>query len=306
MEFRLEEDEVYFREEEEYGIIYSKKNKSFFKIPALIAQELRELKKQEKNTHNPNLSSLFDISKLRRIELIMSTACNLKCKYCFASGGNYNQEISSIKLSVLDKVIDLIEASKNIQEIVLFGGEPTLAEKEIEYLCNSLERKRIMIKYKMVTNLYQISDKMIDLINKYNIILTISLDGPEYINNKNRVARDGGNVYQRVLHNYKRLNTKGVKIKAIEATYTLSHKEAGITKEKLKESFNQVFEVEDIYIVDDLNEKKSDLYRESDSSFQKKELEAHDRLFLANYFLINRKKCGICDSGISSICIDPQ
>ena len=182
MEFRLEEDEVYFREEEEYGIIYSKKNKSFFKIPALIAQELRELKKQEKNTHNPNLSSLFDISKLRRIELIMSTACNLKCKYCFASGGNYNQEISSIKLSVLDKVIDLIEASKNIQEIVLFGGEPTLAEKEIEYLCNSLERKRIMIKYKTVTNLYQISDKMIDLINKYNIILTISLDGPEYIN----------------------------------------------------------------------------------------------------------------------------
>ena len=95
-----------------------------------------------------------------------------------------------------------------------------------------------MIKYKTVTNLYQISDKMIDLINKYNIILTISLDGPEYINNKNRVARDGGNVYQRVLHNYKRLNTKGVKIKAIEATYTLSHKEAGITKEKLKESFN--------------------------------------------------------------------
>lgn len=48
MEFRLEEDEVYFREEEEYGIIYSKKNKSFFKIPALIAQELRELKNRRK------------------------------------------------------------------------------------------------------------------------------------------------------------------------------------------------------------------------------------------------------------------
>ena len=46
------------------------------KVP--MPQELRELKKQEKNTHNPNLSSLFDISKLRRIELIMSTACNLK------------------------------------------------------------------------------------------------------------------------------------------------------------------------------------------------------------------------------------
>ena len=67
-----------------------------------------------------------------------------------------------------------------------------------------------MIKYKMVTNLYQISDKMIDLINKYNIILTISLDGPEYINNKNRVARDGGNVYQRVLHNPKSIQKVGL------------------------------------------------------------------------------------------------
>lgn len=306
MKFRPKEDEVYFCENEEYGIMYSRKNKSFSKISFEQVIKLRELKNQELHDLNLNRSSQFDASKLTRVELIMSTACNLKCNYCFANGGNYNQEINNIPFLVIDKIIELITNSKNIQEIILFGGEPTLAEKEIEYLCKNLEQKGKFLKYKMVTNLYRISDHLIDVIKKYNIILTVSLDGPEWVNNKNRIARNGGNVYQNVINNIKQLKIKGVNIKAIEATYTSAHIEAGIKKEELKKFFNETFKVEDIYIVDDLNNNENNLDQEIKNFFQKKELEVSDRYFLSNYFLKTTKKCGICNSGISSICIDPQ
>ncbi|EOS59775.1 hypothetical protein C815_02015 [Firmicutes bacterium M10-2] len=45
------------------------------------------------------------------------------------------------------------------------------------------------------------------MIKKYKIILTVNLDGPEEVNNKNRISRDGGNVYKSN-EEYRKIRTK--------------------------------------------------------------------------------------------------
>lgn len=90
----------------------------------------------------------------------MTTSCNLECKYCFANEGNYNCKIQNIKKEVLDKVIEWVQDNRNsIQEIIFFGGEPTLEEDEIDYFYRSLNGLEKDISYKMVTNLYRLTSR---------------------------------------------------------------------------------------------------------------------------------------------------
>lgn len=76
------------------------------------------------------------------------------------------------------------------------------------------------------------------MIKKYKIILTVSLDGPEEVNNKNRISRDGGNVYIKVMKNIERLEQNGIRIQAIEATYTKNHYDARINQKDLMDFFS--------------------------------------------------------------------
>ncbi|EOS59774.1 hypothetical protein C815_02014 [Firmicutes bacterium M10-2] len=159
MRFNLEDIDAYYRENEKFGILFDRKRRKFYKISDCEARKIKE----EKNLRifdSESRLGLFDKSLISRVELIMTTSCNLECKYCFANEGNYNCKIQNIKKEVLDKVIEWVQDNRNsIQEIIFFGGEPTLAEDEIDYFCRSLNGLEKDISYKMVTNLYRLTPR---------------------------------------------------------------------------------------------------------------------------------------------------
>ena len=66
--------------------------------------------------------------------------CNLRCKYCFASTGNFGGERTMMSPEVGKKAIDfLLQHSKNRRnlEVDFFGGEPMMnfdtVEEIVEY-----------------------------------------------------------------------------------------------------------------------------------------------------------------------------
>lgn len=66
-------------------------------------------------------------SVVKALCLHISHDCNLRCKYCFASTGNFGGERTMMSSEVGKKAIDfLIEKSKNRRnlEVDFFGGEP--------------------------------------------------------------------------------------------------------------------------------------------------------------------------------------
>ncbi|WP_305151827.1 radical SAM/SPASM domain-containing protein [uncultured Dubosiella sp.] len=249
----------------------------------------------------------LDKTKIEKVEIILTNACNLKCTYCFANGGSYNKPKRKISKDILNSIIKFIREN-NVKEVVFFGGEPSLAEEEIKYFCDLLNLYNLKPRLKMVSNLYFISDALIDLIKDNNIILTGSLDGPEDINNINRKAYDNGNVYQRVTKNIFSLKEAGIHISAIEATITKEHRNLGYDKKFIEKYLQDTFGVSTIYIEDDINESDYLDLIESHYVGKSNSVILNDKVRLkrmvANYFGKYQRTCGLCDAGRRNICID--
>lgn len=118
-----------------------------------------------------------------------------------------------------DKIIRFINTSEELQDIeyiTFFGGEPLLNPGIIEYICEGTQKKNVG--YLLQTNGTLVNENIIRILKKYNVILTISLDGPEQVNDFNRVDKNGEGTYKRILSNIQLLRENGVMPKAIEAT----------------------------------------------------------------------------------------
>ena len=72
-----------------------------------------------------------------RALLIATGACSIHCRYCFRR--EYPYEEASISDNNLDAVIDYLQNHKNIQEIILSGGDPlTLSNRRLGKLLDKL------------------------------------------------------------------------------------------------------------------------------------------------------------------------
>lgn len=153
------------------------------------------------------------------VKIHVSNACNLKCKYCYAHGGNYGGADSLMDMKTAKRVVEFINTSpemRNLQYITFFGGEPLMNPEVIEYICDQTKHRNVT--YLLQTNGTIISEKIIDILKKYQIVLTISLDGPKEVNDFNRVDKYGNGTYEKIMNNIMMLQKNNVDVKAIEAT----------------------------------------------------------------------------------------
>lgn len=96
---------------------------------------------------------------------------------------------------------------QKIEMITFFGGEPTAYPETIRAVCEVCEQMYVAGKlseipqFSMITNCASLSPACIDIIRRYHIKLTISLDGPQCINDSLRVDKSGHGTFERVLKN---------------------------------------------------------------------------------------------------------
>ncbi len=138
--------------------------------------------------------------------------CNLRCKYCFASTGEYGGKRALMSAEVGKKAIDyLLKYSygrKNL-ELDFFGGEPTMnfdAVKEVVAYARSKEKEYGKnFRFTITTNGVLLDDDKIDFINRemYNCVL--SLDGRKEINDAIRPTANGKGSYDLIVPKYQKL-----------------------------------------------------------------------------------------------------
>ena len=205
----------------QYGILYHTPSKNIMKCNVETAKFLKEQIQNdfiEKYVHD-YLTSTFGYSndetiniELKRIQIMVSSICNLNCIYCYANGGNYGYKEEIMRYEVADKIIEFIKKNiDSVSEIDFFGGEPIIGYKIIIYICDKLKEENLKLNYTMVSNLTMLPEEFISYIKRYNISITVSLDGPKEITDYLRLPKSGSDsTYEKVKNNIERLSREEV------------------------------------------------------------------------------------------------
>ncbi len=201
---------------------------------------------------------------ISRITLHISNDCNLRCKYCYASGGNYKQKRGLMTQQTASQFIDFcVETFEKVENIVFFGGEPFLNPHIIEYVCSEFKRRYEEGKidyipyFGAITNGTLNSGKTIELIKKHFSFLTLSIDGPKEINDLNRIDSLGKGSYQRIADFIKTVKSLPNLDLKYEATFTKQHLEMGFTHQMLMDFFKKEFGLEGEVVNEHSLEKES-------------------------------------------------
>lgn len=207
--------------------------------------------------------------KIQRITLHIANDCNLRCKYCYASGGTYNQSRGLMTPETAVRFVDFCcENFEEVSNIVFFGGEPFLNMPIIELVCELFHKYFdngkicYLPKFGAITNGTILSDKTFYLIERYFSFLTISIDGPKFINDLNRVFPNGEGSFDRIDKFIKKVkNFPNLQI-GIESTFTKSHIKAGHTHESIKNFINSTYNLP-VDVVDEIEIDKDVMMQEN-------------------------------------------
>jgi uncharacterized protein len=140
----------------------------------------------------------------------VTSRCNLNCSYCYMYNKgdlSYLQQPKVMPVAVVDAAIERIRAYSSASgtrrvSIILHGGEPLLAGqtffRRFVEKANSELKPDIQPVFNMQTNGALLDQSWLALLRELDIRFGISLDGPESINDANRVDHRGRGSYARV------------------------------------------------------------------------------------------------------------
>lgn len=192
---------------------------------------------------------------LSRLTINTTQVCNLACKYCYAQGGDYGGP--SIRIPphlAIRKLREAARTHRHIDLVQFIGGEPLLnlgVMKAVSAEVDALVSEKLLDnkpKLSAVTNLTFLSDSHLELFQRQEFRLVVSIDGPAAIHDALRPTRGGKGSHATIMRNLSRLTQFGIPYD-IECTYTYRHYEAGITIVDLLVYFSERTKAEEINVV---------------------------------------------------------
>lgn len=184
-----------------------------------------------------------DNGYVSRIMLCISNDCNLRCKYCYASGGSYGVQRGLMTRETADLFVDFCKRNfKKIDKIIFFGGEPLLNYKLIDYICTRFEVEQFGLypKFGIITNGTIMTSGVLAVLKKHIKFITVSVDGPESVNDINRVFENGSGSFSKIISFISAIkHNTDIEIH-YEATFTEEHVRQGFNYETLTAVLNDV------------------------------------------------------------------
>ncbi|MBR6102814.1 MAG: thioether cross-link-forming SCIFF peptide maturase [Ruminococcus sp.] len=167
-------------------------------------------------------------SPIKSMCLHVSHDCNLRCKYCFASTGDFGGGRMLMDLETGKKAIDFLlkmSAERKYLELDFFGGEPLMnygVVKEIVAYAREEEKKVDKhIRFTMTTNGMLLTEEKMEFINDEMSNVVLSIDGRKEVNDRMRPRVDGSGSYDRIVENFKKfVPMRGDKDYYVRGTYT--------------------------------------------------------------------------------------
>ena len=160
--------------------------------------------------------------------LLLTDYCNLRCRYCFiertlSSNHTFSwmtPEIATEGIQFFAKVLKENPPQRSIRQpqIIFYGGEPLLNQKTFEASLSEISRLKTEkqlpanTKISVITNGTVLTQKILRLLKRYKVAVSISLDGPKAIHDANRIFRNYKGTFHRVINNLKLLQREGIEV----------------------------------------------------------------------------------------------
>lgn len=158
--------------------------------------------------------------KIHRLQIILKTIerCNLGCTYCyyfFGGDESYKNRPPVIDMTTISQLVQFLKKGVqdlkiDIVEIIFHGGEPMLQKpKMFDEMCTTLREGMAHVpsrlRFAIQTNGTIVNEEWIGLLNKHDVAIGISIDGPREYNDKYRIDLKGKGSYQQVEKGVRRL-----------------------------------------------------------------------------------------------------
>ncbi|MBD3291819.1 MAG: radical SAM protein [Armatimonadia bacterium] len=170
--------------------------------------------------------------RLNRLVLHTTHDCNLRCVYCYAEGGSYGRPRHAMPREIALTAINWAVATfGGVRTVQFFGGEPLMNPKLIFEVCEYFNALREagqieeLPAYALVTNGVLADERVMQMLRRYDISATVSIDGPAEIHDRLR----GEGTFEVADDFARRCLDSGDIALDFECTYTNWHVEQGIS-----------------------------------------------------------------------------
>lgn len=148
-----------------------------------------------------------------------SSACNLRCSYCFYRDVSCRRDTASygfLSVSDMEQILDNIFQDLVPGDRVSFvfqGGEPMLVGldfyRHFTNYCKPQAQRGVDIHYALQTNGILLDEEWCTFLRENHFLVGLSLDGPAKIHNAQRKAPDGSGTFHQVMDARKLLEQSG-------------------------------------------------------------------------------------------------
>ncbi len=179
---------------------------------------------------NPPLMLIIIKKNFGLLILHFANGCNLKCKYCFVSAPSGKDKVMS--LNVAFRAIENMCNTSDSFTIEFNAGEPLLYIDFIQSVvkhAKTVNANKNSIRFSIQTNGTIMNDKVIKLVKDYRIRMSVSIDGPEKVHDKNRVFPTGRGSFATVMKGIDKLRKSNISFGTISVI---------TTPEDLKDAFH--------------------------------------------------------------------
>ncbi len=169
---------------------------------------------------------------LSTIVLNVNTGCNLSCSYCYkedlaspADGDRMGFETARQSIEMLLRE----SPDRERYNIVFFGGEPLsnmgLIRQVVDYATDRFGGLGREVDFTLTTNATLLTEELVDYFDAHRFGLTVSMDGPKALHDKNRLTVGGKGSYD-VVAAKARMLLERYRARPVGARVTLT---AGVT-----------------------------------------------------------------------------
>lgn len=179
---------------------------------------------------------------------VVTLRCDHSCPYCQVSRVTEDKVRYDMTRETALRAIDLMFRSPAPSLKVEFqGGEPLLNFELLRFIVEEVEQRNEgegrAIEFVVATNLSPLTDEMLGFFRAHSVLVSTSLDGPQFIHDANRPRR-GGASYETTIRNIRRVR-EALGYNRVSALMTATDLSLGypheIVDEYVRQGFDGVF-----------------------------------------------------------------
>ena len=166
---------------------------------------------------------------------VLTLECNLECLYCQAEYEGCEKTFMTEKTAELAVKIAL-QSPAEVLNFEFQGGEPLLNFKTLSHIVEYVKKVcgEKKINFSLITNAMAMNEKILQYLAENKIKISFSMDGPKFVHDKNRPAKNGTSNFDCVnhwFHRAKKLYTENGLSNSISAISTITRNSLTHAKE---------------------------------------------------------------------------